>query len=121
MSTVGVRREAALRDAGLTTVRSAAVSPPLSGDWGAPPRIAALVAADADDADTLYGGGDSIWLHFDKPTDQPAASSRVEIDRLLGFSQARTVAPRPSPPPLTLTRLALTRLTAALLPTGLGG
>ena len=87
-SVVAVRRSATLRDAALRSIKSSAVSPPIRGEWGSPPRIIALVASDPDAADARYGAGDVISLIFDRETDTPAAGTRVEIDRLLSFSQA---------------------------------
>ena len=83
-----MRRSAALRDAALRSVKSSAVSPPIRGEWGSPPRIIALVASDPDAADSRYGAGDIISVIFDRDTDTPAAATRVEIDRLLSFSQS---------------------------------
>jgi hypothetical protein len=82
------RARAALRDAAQTSVHTVTTSPALSGSCGRPPQIAAFIAADPDDADAVCSDGDVYTLHFDRATDQPPASSRVEIDRLLAFSQA---------------------------------
>ena len=82
------RARAALRDAAQTTVHTVTTSPALTGSCGRPPQIAAFIAADPDDADAVCSDGDVYTLHFDRATDQPPASSRVEIDRLLAFSQA---------------------------------
>ena len=81
------RARAALRDAAQTSVHTVTTSPALTGSCGRPPQIAAFIAADPDDADAACSDGDVYTLHFDRATDQPPASSRVEIDRLLAFSQ----------------------------------
>ncbi len=82
------RAGAALRDAAQTSVHTVTTSPPLTGSCGRPPQITAFVAADAADADAVCSDGDVLTLSFDRATDQPAARTRVEIDRLLAFSQA---------------------------------
>ena len=84
---VAVRRGATLRDAQLRSIKSSAVSPPLVGDWGSPPRIVELSANDPASAHLGYGAGDTLTLRFDVPTDTPPAATRVEVDRLLAFSQ----------------------------------
>ena len=84
---VTLRHEAALRDAAQVTRRSTATSPHLSGDCGKPPSIVLFEASDADDADAVCAAGDVLTLYFDVPTDVPPAATRVDIDRLLTFSQ----------------------------------
>ena len=85
--TVAVRRSATLRDAQLRSIKSSAVSPRLVGDWGSPPRIVELLANDPASAHLGYGAGDTLTLRFDVPTDTPPAATRVQVDRLLAFSQ----------------------------------
>lgn len=52
------------------------------------PQVVAVVADDPDDADNVYSVGDTITITFDRPTDQPAVSTRTNIDRIMTFSPA---------------------------------
>ena len=84
---VSIRHGAALRDVNQQSRRSTPTSPPLTGDCGRPPQIVRFEATDADDMDNSCAHGDVLTLGFDRPTDRPIATTRVEIDRLLTFSQ----------------------------------
>ena len=46
-------------------------------------------ASDPDNGDESYAEGDVFTLTFDKPTDTPAVETRLAIDTLLSFSQAK--------------------------------
>ena len=85
---VSIRPGAALRDASESSAKTSTTSPPLDGDCGLPPQIVAFEAVDADDGDVVCGMGDTVALRFDRPTDMPPARTRVEVDRLITFSQA---------------------------------
>lgn len=95
---VSTRAAAALRDADQASVRTVVTSPPLTGSCGRPPQIAGFTASDPDDADAVCAAGDTLTLTFDRPTDQPPAATRVEVDRLLEFSQVHALGhPPPAP------------------------
>ena len=85
---VSIRPSAALRTAAHSSRATSAASPVLTGDCGLPPQISAFEAADTDDGDAICAAGDTLTLRFDRPTTTPPASTRVEVDRLLTFSQA---------------------------------
>ena len=49
------------------------------------PEIVTVIADDPDDGDTVYSSGDTISIHFDRSTDQPAVASKADIDSIMTF------------------------------------
>ena len=49
------------------------------------PEIVSVVADDPDNADQVYGSGDTITITFNADTDQPAVTTKSDLDRIFVF------------------------------------
>lgn len=80
-----------VKNAAGTSTDSTGNSPSLSGDWGNPvagPTITSVVADDPDDADAVYGDGDTITVAFSENTNQIAAATKANLDAIFISNQS---------------------------------
>jgi hypothetical protein len=83
-----------LRNAPNTSLASVSTSPILTGSFGdhQGPYVASLIANDPGNSGGGYSSGDTITLVFSESTNQPAASTKANLDSLLAFSQNNSPA-----------------------------
>ena len=79
-----------LKNAASTSLPSTATSPALTGSFGdkTGPAITSLKADDPDSADAVFSNGDTITVRFSEATNQPAVTTKANLDALFTFSQS---------------------------------
>jgi len=52
------------------------------------PSIISLIADDPDGGDAIFGNGDTITVRFSERTNEPAETTKADLDKLFTFSQS---------------------------------